>query len=337
MAQLQSTGVTGSLTLPGSTTSILTNTVAGRTAFISNNTGYMNSAFGFGALKNNTSGFENSAFGYKALYLVTGDSAGARYNGAFGDFALASNTTGQRNCAFGTQALRDNNSGQNNSAFGVNALLSNSSGNRNSAFGSEALRSNITGNNNCAFGHKALYHATSNGNTAIGFGAGGTGTGTTLTTGTNNTLIGSGSRTANANSNNSVTLGDNAITALRCNVTTISAASDFRDKTEIKTITNGLNIIDQTRPVTYRWDKREWYPNGIRDGSRSDTNIQVGFIAQELKELMEKNNVNYLNLVLLDNPEKLEASPQNLFSHLVAAVQELHQKVKALEAVVYKN
>lgn len=326
MAQLQSTGITGSLTVPGAGNKIASNTAVGRSSLALNTAGTQMSAFGVLALRNNATGVECNAFGYKALYNST-----TNYNSAFGDFACASNTTGERNCAVGTQANRDNQVGSHNCAFGVNALLSNLSS-FNCAFGSEALRSNVNGARNCAFGYKALNQCTSNGNTAIGFGAG-----INITTGTNITCIGSGSRGSTATAANEVVLGNAAITALRCQVSNLTGLSDARDKAFIESIKDGLYVIDRVRPVKYRWDKREWYPNGVRDGSKSDTNIQVGFIAQELLEMMRENNVNYLKLVNESNPDQLEATPGNLFSHLVSAVQELHQKVKALEDIVYNK
>jgi len=85
------------------------------------------------------------------------------------------------------------------------------------------------------------------------------------------------------------------------------------------------------RPVTFKWDKREWYADGNRDGSKKDSTIQAGFIAQELKQLQEQEGVKYLKLVYESNPEKLEATPGNLLIPLIKAVQELSVKVKTLE------
>ena len=69
----------------------------------------------------------------------------------------------------------------------------------------------------------------------------------------------------------------------------------------------------------------------IRDGSKKDNVIQVGFIAQELKTLQEETGTDYLKLVYESNPNKLEATPANLLIPLIKAVQELNEKVKTLE------
>ena len=85
------------------------------------------------------------------------------------------------------------------------------------------------------------------------------------------------------------------------------------------------------RPVTFKWDKREWYTNGNRDGSKKDSVIQAGFIAQELKALQEQEGVEFLKLVYESNPDKLEATPGNLMIPLIKAVQELSDIVKRQE------
>jgi nitrate reductase NapAB chaperone NapD len=93
----------------------------------------------------------------------------------------------------------------------------------------------------------------------------------------------------------------------------------------------GLSFVEKLRPVTFKWDKREWYTDGNRDGSKKDTITQVGFIAQELKQLQEQEGVEYLKLVYESNPDKLEATPGNLMTPLIKAVQELSAIVKQQE------
>ena len=85
------------------------------------------------------------------------------------------------------------------------------------------------------------------------------------------------------------------------------------------------------RPVSFKWDKREWYSDGNKDGSKKDNTLQVGFIAQELKSLQEETGTEYLKLVYESNPDKLEATPGNLMTPLIKAVQELSAIVKQQE------
>ena len=87
----------------------------------------------------------------------------------------------------------------------------------------------------------------------------------------------------------------------------------------------GLDFINKVRPVKFKW--------ASRDGKQGkDGSYEAGFIAQEFQSVESSTSVDYLNLVLDDNPDKLEAAPNKLFPVLVKAVQELSAKVTALEA-----
>ena len=118
---------------------------------------------------------------------------------------------------------------------------------------------------------------------------------------------------------NSVTFGDANISAIRCQVQTISALSDERDKTDIQDSTYGLDYINSLRPVTFEWNNRE-------ESSHKGTK-DVGFIAQELQKVDDE----YTKLVLTDNPERLEASYARLIPVLVKAIQDLSEEVKQLK------
>jgi hypothetical protein len=160
-------------------------------------------------------------------------------------------------------------------------------------------------------------------NTAVGYKAG-----FDVSAGTNLTIIGYNAAASTGGATNEVTLGNSSVATLRCQVTTITALSDFRDKTDINNVEVGLSFVEKLRPVTFKWDKREWYTDGNRDGSNKDTITQTGFIAQELKALQEAENATYLNLVYESNPDKLEATPGNLLVPLIKAVQQLSVIVK---------
>jgi hypothetical protein len=329
------------------TTTGSSNSAFGHQTLKNNTTGSRNSAFGYLALRNNTSGTNNNAFGYQALYTST---TGSR-NSAFGHMALRNLTTASDNTAFGYKTLLSGSNGQfsqrntamgsraseagggvSNSAFGFEALRY-SGFNANSAFGAYTLRNQRTtgtANSNSAFGYKALINNIS-GYTNSAFGAN---AGTTVTGGINLTIIGASAEPSSATATNQITLGNSSVTSLRCQVTTITALSDFRDKTDITDIQLGLSFVEKLRPVTFKWDRREWYTDGNRDGSKKDSVIQAGFIAQELKALQEEEGVEFLKLVYEDNPDKLEATPGNLMIPLIKAVQELSAKVKTLEAKV---
>jgi hypothetical protein len=81
-----------------------------------------------------------------------------------------------------------------------------------------------------------------------------------------------------------------------------------------------------------KWDKRDKYENGIRDGSKKQHTVNTGFLAQDLKKLQDDNNLHYLDLVYESNPDKLEAKYGNLIPVLVKAIQDLSLEVKELKS-----
>ena len=248
-----------------------------------------------------------------------------------GNFAMSLDPDGDpeneqsRNTAVGCNTLKALTYGYDNSAFGNDALSLNTTGTTNSAFGGSALGSNTTGYQNSAFGGLALSSSTGNENTALGCNAG-----NTLTSGDNNTFIGNGASPSEQNISNEITLGNSAITMLRCQVTTITGLSDRRDKKNIKYLPLGLDFLMKIKPRLFNWDRRELYEDGISDGSKMNKTPTAGFIAQELDSVQINTGAEWLNLVLKTNPERLEATPGNLFPIVVKAIQDLKFENDAL-------
>lgn len=206
-----------------------------------------------------------------------------------------------------------------NTGVGELALQSLALGGSNTAVGYSSLRYNTDGVFNTAVGHEALVNcSTGQANTTIGAYAG-----DNITTGINNIVIGYAAQSSSGTVSNQITLGNNQITSLRCNVTSISSLSDARDKKNIKDLSLGLNFLMKVKPRQFNWDKREWYETGINDGSKMSEVPTAGFIAQELDEAQTDAEAEWLNLVLKDNPERLEATMGNLFPVVVKAVQDL--------------
>jgi len=288
------------------------NTGVGYKALRANTTGFQNTAMGSGALQLTTTGTNNTAVGFNALQLNTVGTS----NTAVGASSLDANTTGTGNTAVGNQALGANTVGGSNTAVGNNALVSNTDGTSNVAVGSSALFFNSTGINSTAVGASALgAHTTGNSNTAVG-----TSALNTTTTGANNTGIGNGAVAVSATTSNSITLGNSSIASLRCQVTTITSLSDVRDKTNIVDIPAGLSFVQALRPVSFDWNMRDGAKIGVRE---------FGFIAQELQEAQATTGITVPNLVMDENPEKIEASVGTLLPILVKAIQELKAEFDA--------
>jgi hypothetical protein len=310
------------------------NSAFGYASLNSNIIGINNSAFGVNSLNSNTAGFSNSAFGYDSLNSNINGSS----NSAFGVNSLHANTTGTYNSAFGYASLYSNTIGNNNSAFGYDSLNANTTGINNSAFGFASLNANTTGFSNSAFGYQSLYSNT----TGINNSAFGMNSGSSINGGAYNLCLGYNSQTSSATSYGQVVLGDANISIIRCNVTSISSLSDERDKINIKDTSVGLDFINSIIVREFNWDRRECYLTDdnnditkvVKDGSKASNKISMGFIAQELKSAQEKFEVEYLNLVNEENPDKMEATPGNLLPVMVKAIQELSLKIDAQNKII---
>lgn len=316
---------------------------------------YYNVGIGYGAGNNIYSGDGNTYMGQTANCIDTTDSyaIGIGYNARSTDYSvsigynamLSAVAGGDYNVCIGSQAGYDldggdhnsfvgNQSGYNggtgsfNNGLGRKSLYSLTSGANNNAVGASALEATTEGIGNCAFGGTAgAILTTGDYNTLVGHNAGyyqDTGNTYAVTTGTNLTCIGFQAVPSSGTATNEITLGDNDITSLRCNVQTISSLSDERDKTAIEDLPYGLNFINDMRPVQFTWNRR--------DGSLGAT-PDMGFIAQDLYDVeLDHSSTSRTRLVKWDNPEKLEADYLRSYPILVKAVQELSAKNDALEA-----
>jgi len=315
------------------------NTGIGCVSLNSLTTGHSNTAVGYCSLYLNTTGHSNTAMGYSSLWFNT---TGIK-NTAVGLGSLAYNTTGNYNTAVGVGSLLGNTTGFSNTAVGFRSLYENTTGYRNTAIGDSSLYENTTGAYNTAVGYRSLLNSTGSNNTAIGVQslvntttgysntAIGNLSGATLTTGHNNTLIGYFSLPSSGTVSNEITLGNSSITSLRCKVTSITSLSDARDKKNIDDLSLGLDFIIKLKPRQFNWDRREWYEDNKSDGSKIEEKLTAGFIAQELDEVQQSENVEWMDLVYKSNPEKLEATTGNLLPVMVKAIQELNVKNETLE------
>lgn len=288
--------------------------------------GYFNVAIGASALSTNTTGYNNIAVG---PYAMGGNDGLVFIDGNFNYNPIPN--VGSHNIAHGYKTLYKNASGYRNIASGYEALYNNSTGTDNIAMGWKALYSNIggatagdgtSGFGNIGIGLSALQlNTTGKTNTAVGYSAG-----NTATTGSNNTYLGYNAQPASVTDGNKITLGDSNITHLRCQVTSITALSDARDKTGIQDSVYGLEFINKLRPVTFEWNMRDGGKAGQKD---------LGFLAQDFVELEDELDAHeVLNLTMRSNPDKLEASYGRLVPILVRAVQDLSAEVQSLKQLL---
>lgn len=290
------------------------NSFLGENAGASITTGDSNVGIGFNALQSNQTGNENIAIGRAAL----DSSTGGGNNVAIGGNAAAS-TAGSNNVCIGSGAA------SNMSAFSSeNVIIGRSAAN---GGGSGMVRSVVIGDVACvtnipsdavAIGANSMTSTSGQYNTAVGQGSG-----SSIGTGTNNSCFGNEADPSTSGVSNEITLGNSSVSTLRCQVTSITALSDARDKKDVEDANIGLDFINDLRPVKFVWD--------TRDGAKKDIK-EVGFIAQELDEVQQKHGVeDHLQLVLKNNPDKLEASQGKLIPILVQAIKDLKKEIDELK------
>lgn len=208
-------------------------------------------------------------------------------------------------------------------------------GTKNTILGAAAAASMAAAQNCAALGDQALRVATGASNTSVGCNSAfslttgtsntflGSGCGTGLTTGSNNTLIGASATASSASASNSVTLGNSSISVLRCNQTTISSLSDMRDKNDIEPLPEMWSFVRELTPSCWTWNRR--------DGSMKGS-IGWGFIAQWLQDAEQASGFEVPGLVYEENPDKLEVGPAALIPVLVKVINEMQERLEALEA-----
>jgi len=162
-----------------------------------------------------------------------------------------------------------------------------------------------------------------------------------LTSGHTNLLLGfqagySASPSGTISSHNyRICLGDNDITNAYIKVDW-TVTSDRRDKTDIEPFTHGLSWINKLNPVTYRWDNRSDYEDGVPDGSKKGEKLNIGLLAQEELEVEKEhgyaNDINDM-LITTENAEgNYGMEYDRLVPILINAVKELSAENTALKA-----
>lgn len=327
---------------------IATNTALGFNSLGANTTGPWNTAVGYSALANNTTADRNTAVGWNALSTVTTGGS----NTAVGGFAMSSATNGYQNSALGRGALQSLTWGYNNTAVGALALPSLQGGVNNVAMGNAALNVANGGNQNVAIGVMAsITQTTASTNTIIGYNTGGgitTGSRNTILganvnglspTLTNTVIIadGSGARRLYIDSTGNTGIGTSAPGTFRLNVTNAtttnvaqfngsgatqctvvtgtgwSCTSDESLKTNILSITNGIDIINQLQGVTYNW-------KDDLEGSR-----QNGFIAQDIQKVLPE-------LVTTDDNGNLSLNKDGIMPYIVEAVKSQNGNIEGVNS-----
>lgn len=335
------------------------NTTGSDNSFIGYRTGHRNTTGEYNCFLGNVAGYSNTTGSYNSFlgnYAGYYNNTGAN-NVLVGYYAGFSNKAGTNNTIVGSQA-GSNNISHNNTFIGKGAGQYNTTGNVNTFIGSDAGVRNTDGYHNVFIGKStAQNNTTGYANTFVGNSAG-----EINTTGTFNTALGflagpSFSNLTNATAighrarvgiSNAIVLGSingvNGATAttrvgigisspgylLHVNGTvgkpgggSWTAASDKRLKQNIKEFTDGLAVIEQIRPVSFRYNGKAGLPTEKE---------YVGVIAQEMQKIAPYMVGEFTYQDSTGAPEKyLDYDATALTYMLVNAAKEQQQQIQSLQ------
>ena len=310
----------------------------------SNSTGYCNTAIGSYALRCNTSGNRNTAAGACALFYnstgvcntAIGASAGlcmTSSNLTAVGFLAAKNATGGSNTVVGACAGYNLTTGGSNVLAGYLAGCCMQGGSCNVAIGYMAL-CKATGNNNVGIGKEAGCHLTTGGcNIFLGPRAG-------CAIDTQDYIIAVGFR-ANPDPNTGETVIGTSSTVYSGIAAAWSTVSDCRDKTDVQNLDEklGLDFIRSLDTVSFNWDNRENYVQkcgfeyGQKDGTLSSPKKSYGFIAQQMKEVLDDLNISFDTLKYSEAKDAYRVTYAGMIAPLVKAIQQTVQRLETLETL----
>jgi len=149
-----------------------------------------------------------------------------------------------------------------------------------------------------------------------------------------------------ATGDNQVVLGDSSITALKCNVQTITSLSDERTKENIKDSNLGLEFINELKTKTFNkknpadWEGdilEEQYKNKESEDyirPKNNPTTYTGLIAQEVKGVLDKLNISEWD-GWNEEPNGVQRLGYGaLVMPLIKAVQELSAQVEDLKSKI---
>jgi hypothetical protein len=277
--------------------------------------------------RNNLTGDSNVGVGHQAMEHATGDS-----NTSVGENSLR-NSSGSNNVGIGSGAGENNTTGLNNTFVGDGSGFNNTVGVNNTLLGNQSGFNVTTGDRNTFVGRwSGLQNFTGECNSALGYGAGPANGQANLT---NTTAIG---HEARAPQSNYVRLGNTAVTSVVGNVA-YSWPSDRRVKSEIAHDVAGLSFVRELQPVSYKVDYgmlANMMGEDVSSDSSDPLNVartrlssitQVGFIAQDVEEVIRRVGIDFQGVKSPDSADGLYSiSYAEFVVPLVKAVQELDDK-----------
>ena len=94
----------------------------------------------------------------------------------------------------------------------------------------------------------------------------------------------------------------------------VTIPSDIRLKKDVKDITNGLEIINKLRPVSFNWKK--------------NNNESIGFIAQEIEEVLPE----FVRDTRLNGETIKTIKQDKLIPYIVDSIKNISNRLKKYES-----
>ena len=112
----------------------------------------------------------------------------------------------------------------------------------------------------------------------------------------------------------------------------VSSLSDSRLKKDITTLTDGIDIVKQLRPVTFKYDDSSLEEDGSKTLGAANDTTRYGFVAQEVETVAPQYVVSKEGKVKGETVSDLKSLSQTrMIPMLVKAIQELEARIKTLE------
>ena len=271
-----------------------------------------NVGIGFCAFNGSGARYQSAAVGQRAQRASTS----GRANVAIGSFAFDGGSTHVQSVGLGINAGRCSNS-DNAVLIGLDTGC-NTTGTENVMVGARAGRGNYGGVQNFIFGAYAGYSQNLNRTAVVG----------------RNTCV---------SGNCHIAWGGPGNNQDNCTFGGWSYISDARDKTDIQPLpcNTGLQFIKKLRPVSYNLDIRENYvndcnfPYGQKDGTLAVATKDYGFVAQEVKAILEELNItDFSALGYTESQDAYRLTYAEFLAPLTKAIQELDIRTQALKIKV---
>lgn len=265
-----------------------------------------------------------------------GSGSGHNSSVIYSQNGLQANTTGTANSGVGYNSLMLNTTGSSNTAMGYSCLFNNTTGSYNTGIGVVALSENTTGTGNIGIGLSSYRYSNANYQTGIGYLSG------TNSYWDNTTCLGANTDVTGPNQ---VQIGSSTTTTYVYG--TVQNRSDARDKADIKDGELGLDFIKKLKYKQWRWDLREDYKikhvddegnvtveELPKDGSKKRKRYHNGFIAQDIKDIMLQNGIDfggYQDHNITNGEDVLSLGYDEFIGPLVKAIQEQQAIIEQLQ------